>query len=189
MGFVQKRLRPRLILLYLLALAVLLLADPSPAGLLIGGVLVGAGEAVRIWATGHLNKNDDLTITGPYRFLRHPLYLGSLLIGCGFATMGSNRVTLVLLAVFLAVFLGYYMPYKERIESARLEELYGEAFRRYATAVPKLLPRFYPYVALGSVKDVSAGWRMERFIDNNELGTGLTAGLGILAMVARWSLA
>ena len=103
--------------------------------------MIALGEGLRIWATGHLFKNDALTVEGPYAYLRHPLYLGTLLIACGFGVMARGGLTLALLGVFLVSYFGYYMPYKNRIESARLEALYGDAFRRYATAVPSLLPR------------------------------------------------
>ena len=188
MGFVRKRLRPGLMAIYLLAVAFFVLAQPTQARLFLGAGLALLGELLRVWATGHLHKNDTLTITGPYRFLRHPLYLGTLFIGSGFAVMGLNVTTLGLAALLCLLFFAYYLPYKERIEGARLEELYGEDFRRYSTAVPKLLPRFHPYVPLGAQGAATLGWRWERFTDNNELGTGAVVVVGFLAMVARWGL-
>ena len=188
MSFVRKRLNPRLLVVYALAGCLIWFAEPRLTGLLLGGGLVIAGEALRVWATGHLHKNDDLTVSGPYRFLRHPLYLGTLLVACGFAAMGPSWMALGAFALFLLGYAGYYMPYKDRIESARLESLYGDAFRRYATAVPTLLPRFHPYTPLGSDLDQPIPWRAERFSDNNEMGTGVVVGLGLLGMVLRWSL-
>ena len=188
MGLVRKRLRPRLIVVYLLVLVLVAMAKPAATGLIVGGILMVLGESLRVWATGYLCKNDDLTVAGPYAFLRHPLYLGTLLIGCGFAITASNWIALMLLAVFVAGYFGYYMPYKERIESARLEDIYGEPYRLYAVAVPKLLPRLRPYTALGATRGTSTGWQWERFVDNNELGTGVVVGLCLLVMAVRWSL-
>ena len=55
---------------------VLWLAQPTPRSLLIGGAIAVAGELLRIWAAGHLEKGREVTRSGPYRLTRHPLYLG-----------------------------------------------------------------------------------------------------------------
>lgn len=184
----RKRLKPRLLVVYALALALIVFAAPTPVGLVVGAVLIALGEGLRIWATGHLFKNDALTVEGPYAYLRHPLYLGTLLIACGFGVMARGGLTLALLGVFLVSYFGYYMPYKNRIESARLEALYGDAFRRYATAVPSLLPRLYAYRPLPADGTGASAWQRERFAENHELGTALAVGLGTLTMLVRWSL-
>ena len=44
-----------------------------------------AGECLRLWAAGHLEKSKEVTRSGPYRHTRHPLYLGSSIIGIGIA--------------------------------------------------------------------------------------------------------
>jgi len=186
MSFVKKRLRPRLLIVYLSVIALVWMSRPTPVMLMLGGGLVLAGEALRVWTTGHLWKNDELTVTGPYRYLRHPLYLGTLLIGSGFAVTGLTHGTLVFFLVFLLAYAGYYMPYKERIEGARLEELYGDPYRRYAIAVPKLLPRFFPYAPLGTPENAVHRWRYERFADNNEIGTALSVTFGMIVMILRW---
>ena len=80
------------------------------------------------------------------------------------------------------------MPYKDRIESARLESLYGDAYRRYAAAVPSLIPRLHPYVPLGAETAPKPEWSA-RFSDNNELGTALGVLAVVLTLVARWALA
>jgi protein-S-isoprenylcysteine O-methyltransferase Ste14 len=189
MSFIRKRLRPRLLLVYALALALIWLAAPTPLSLVAGLLLVGAGEGLRLWATGHLLKTDALTVTGPYAFLRHPLYLGTLLIASGFAVMAHSRLALLVWAIFLAGYFAYYMPYKNRIEGARLEALYGDAYRRYAVAVPRLVPRLMPYRPLAAERPDSTRWRSDRFTDNHEVGTAAVVALSVLAMVCRWALA
>ena len=52
------------------------LARPSWESLAAGSLVAAAGEAVRIWAAGHLVKGREVTTSGPYRFTGHPLYLG-----------------------------------------------------------------------------------------------------------------
>ena len=63
--------------------------------------------------------------------------------------------------------------------------LFGDAFRRYAIAVPKLVPRLHAYTPLGGDASGSVVWRSERFADNNETGTAVAVGIGVLAMAAR----
>jgi protein-S-isoprenylcysteine O-methyltransferase Ste14 len=57
-------------------LLVPLLARPNPHSLVVGGILVFFGEVVRVWASGHLMRTQELTTSGPYAYLRDPLYLG-----------------------------------------------------------------------------------------------------------------
>ena len=189
MRFLRKRLRPRLLLVYAAAVALLWSARPTPLSIAVGFVPIAAGTALRIWATGYLHKNDALTISGPYAFLRHPLYLGTLLVATGFAAMAASAPAAIVFAGFLAGYFAYYLPYKERIECARLESLYGDAFRRYALAVPALAPRIHTYRPLGAEATASPPWTAARFADNHELGTAGAVAAGVLLMAGRWALA
>ena len=171
--------------MYAIAGAILYYSRPSMQSLVVGLIPITLGEALRLWATTHLHKNDALTVSGPYAYLRNPLYLGTLMIGCGFAMVAATPLAYALLGIFMLGYYVYYMPYKNRIEGARLEALYGDAFRRYATAVPSLLPRMHPYVPLGADTGSLPDAR-ERFLDNNEVGTAAVVGVGVLALVLRW---
>jgi protein-S-isoprenylcysteine O-methyltransferase Ste14 len=189
MRSLRRRLRPRLLLVYAAAGALLWSARPTPLSIGLGLLPIALGVALRIWATGYLHKNDALTVAGPYAFLRHPLYLGTLLVAAGFAAMAASAPAAIVFAGFLVGYFGYYLPYKERIECARLEALYGDAFRRYAVAVPALAPRVYAYRPLGAECTASPPWTLARFADNHELGTALAVGAGVLLMLFRWALA
>src|SRR5262245_57561623 len=109
MSFAKKRLRPRLLAVYALAGVALWLSRPTPASIAAGALPILLGEGLRLWATGHLHKNDSLTVTGPYAYLRHPLYAGTLLIGAGFLIMAWSGIALAFAAVFLVGYFGYYM--------------------------------------------------------------------------------
>ncbi|HUT86260.1 MAG TPA: methyltransferase, partial [Elusimicrobiales bacterium] len=66
-------------------LVLLLIAKPFSWKLFIAGlVIISLGEAIRLWASGYLKKDKELAVTGPYRIVRHPLYVGSFLIALGF---------------------------------------------------------------------------------------------------------
>lgn len=99
-----------------------------------------AGLAIRIWAAGHLRKHVALTVSGPYRFTRNPLYFGSFVMGLGF-TLASGRLWIP--ALFLGLFLTVYLPVM-RAEVHELESWYGERFRRYTRQVPLFIPSIRP---------------------------------------------
>src|SRR5262249_18049684 len=75
---------------YVLGAAALWFAEPTWRSLGIGAAVGTIGEAVRIWAAGHLEKGREGTTSGPYAVTRHPLYLGSTLMGAGFAVAGHS---------------------------------------------------------------------------------------------------
>lgn len=126
---------------FLCAILFIALARPRPVTLAIGGAVALVGLALRAWASGHIRKNAALAISGPYAYTRNPLYLGSFILGLGF-TIASGQPLLGLL--FAALFLGIYLPVM-RVEAETLAELFGEEYRRYASAVPLFLPRLTPY--------------------------------------------
>ena len=76
---------------FLFAAVFMILAKPTPRALLIGAGVSVLGLAIRAWAAGHIRKNAELAISGPYAFTRNPLYLGSFLLGLGF-TFASGRL-------------------------------------------------------------------------------------------------
>lgn len=182
--FRRKNLSPRLVPLYALTAAAFALAAPTPGGFAVGGGLVAAGMGLRVWGAGHLVKTNCLTVTGPYAHLRHPLYAGTMLVGIGFAIIAGGAVAAAGLLLLPPFFLGYYLPYKERIESARLERRHGAAYGCYRAAVRPLLPSFAPWRSAETVGEES--WSAERFADNSEVGTvlGVSLALALLALRA-----
>lgn len=155
----------RLVAVFVLVGTVVYLARPTPLGVTVGFVFAAAGEAVRLWAAGHLLKTQELITSGPYRYTRNPLYLGRLLIFTGLCIMArlpyySNVIVLLL---GYGVFFGYYLPRKERVEPARLREMHGEPFERYFRAVPALFPALEPYAESSTL-----AWSSDRMFRNRE---------------------
>ena len=95
--------RLRVALGWVFGLLVIVLAQPTGASIAIGMSIAAAGEAVRVWAAGHLNKSREVTSSGPYRWVGHPLYLGSTVMGIGLAIACRSVAVAVLVAVYLAV--------------------------------------------------------------------------------------
>ena len=54
------------------------------------------GEALRIWAAGHLEKGREVTRSGPYRWTRHPLYIGSAIIALGVVIAARSAIVALL---------------------------------------------------------------------------------------------
>ena len=120
---------------------------PSPELHLAGVALTAAGLALAFWARYHLGRNwsaqitlkegHTLVCTGPYRYLRHPIYSGILLALVGTAlTVGLCRA---LLGVALA-WLGFL--WKASKEDAWLASAFGEEFERQRRRTGRLLPRW-----------------------------------------------
>jgi protein-S-isoprenylcysteine O-methyltransferase Ste14 len=107
------------------------LAHPTVATLLAGGTLALAGEAIRLWAAGHLEKGREVTTSGPYRFTRHPLYLGSALIGVGLGYASANWWVAVMVVAYLLVTLTAAV----RTEEAHLTDKFGPAYPAYRAGI------------------------------------------------------
>ena len=164
---------------WILAVAFLLLAAPSPASLRTGAAFMALGLMIRGWAAGVVSKNRELAVSGPYAFTRNPLYLGTLFIGTGAAVAGG-RAWLGL--VFLAYFAWVYGSTMAR-ETGVLEERFGDDYRRYRESVPALLPRLAPFRPGDGRGTGSAGFSMGRYMHNREYEAllGAVAALALLA--------
>jgi len=107
----------------------------------IGIAIFLAGVALRIWAQQHLHHrlrvHKQLTITGPYKFIRNPLYLGNIMI-CVSATIVSELLWWIPVTLFWCI--GTY-SLVIRYEEARLLNRYGDAYRRYLVEVPRWFPK------------------------------------------------
>jgi protein-S-isoprenylcysteine O-methyltransferase Ste14 len=155
---------------FLLGGAYLVFCQPSLALLVPGSVLALAGLLLRAWSAGYLAKSQTLATRGPYALTRNPLYLGSALMGLGFALAGGSWW---LGAAFLAYFLAVYWPVMRREEQA-LRAHFGEAYDRYAEAVPLFFPK------VRRAEPGTERFRWERYRKNREY----EAALGCLAGVA-----
>ena len=167
---------------WLLALPFLVLAQPTARAITAGAVLVLLGLLLRGWSAGTIRKDEALTTTGPYAHLRHPLYVGSFLIGIGLGVAGGHWIWPLLVTGFFSAL--YHRTVAE--EGERLTKLFGERYRTYATSVPAVLPRLRPY--RGTAGDApSVGFTWRRYLRNREWEAllGVVAALAVLAVKAR----
>jgi protein-S-isoprenylcysteine O-methyltransferase Ste14 len=182
-----KNLSVRFLPFYCIGAGILFFRPPQPEGLVLALPLIAAGAALRGWGAGHLVKNAELTTSGPYAHLRHPLYLGTIMTATGFAIWVGGWLAMVVLSLAWPWFAFHYFPRKERVESDRLEAAYGEHFLRYQRAVPALWPRLHAWRfdhAIGS----RVPWTLDRYSENNELGTLLALSFGVLLFWWRGSM-
>jgi hypothetical protein len=119
--------RRRVLLGFVAGIAAFWLAHPSSRSLAFGGLIGFAGEALRIWAAGHLEKGREVTSSGPYRITRHPLYVGSSVMGAGLAVASRSIAVAVLVLGYLAVTLTAAI----RTEEAHLTEKFGGDYPAY----------------------------------------------------------
>ena len=123
--------RMRVALGFVFGVLVLVLAQPSGRSLQIGMTIAAGGETLRIWAAGHLRKSREVTVSGPYRWFAHPLYVGSSVMGVGLA-ITSNSVTV---AGLIAIYLGATLTAAIKSEEAFLRRTFGDQYDLYRSGV------------------------------------------------------
>ena len=112
------------------------LARPTRATVLAGAVIATLGEAIRIWAAGHLQKSREVTTSGPYRWSAHPLYVGSSIMGLGLAVASGSLVVAVLVVVYVAATMTAAM----KSEEAFLRKTFGDEYDRYRQGLASSTP-------------------------------------------------
>jgi protein-S-isoprenylcysteine O-methyltransferase Ste14 len=156
--------RIRVPLGFAFAVIYLWIARPTWASIAIGLVIASPGLLLRALASGHVQKNEELSTSGPYAYTRNPLYLGSLVMAVGFATAARSAWVLVLIVV---MFLGIYLPVI-RSEESFLRKTFP-AFEEYARRVPRLLPRLRPFTSGKATFSSRLYWQHREY--NAVLGT------------------
>ena len=126
------------------------LSSPRPLwGSAVGMALLCLGFALTFWARVTLGGNwsgritlkqdHELITTGPYRFVRHPIYTGLIL-----ALLGSAIVEETLLLVFVLIAVTWGFVIKARIEESYMLVNFGTRYEDYRALTGLLLPRLYP---------------------------------------------
>ena len=164
--------RIRVPLGFVFALLYFWLSRPTWRFLALGCILIVPGLLVRALASGHVRKNEALATSGPFAYTRNPLYLGSLLIGVGFAIAARSWwIGIALVVMFLAI----YLPVI-RDEEAFLRQKFPE-FEEYARLVPRMWPRIIPY-ARG--ENTAETFSLELYLKHREYNA-LVGALGMAA--------
>ena len=171
--------RIRVPLGFAVAAAYIFLCRPTKTSILIGAVFAIAGLTLRALASGHVKKNEELTISGPYAYTRNPLYFGSLVLAIGFVVAARSWwIAVILLAMFFVV----YLPVI-RAEEAFLDARFPN-FQEYRRNVPRLFPRVRPYVSSANSFSWHLYWKHREY--NALLGTILM--LAVLVTKLLWTM-
>ena len=140
------------------------LARPTATTILAGLAVAVAGEWFRVWAAGHLNKSREITNSGPYRFVAHPLYVGSSVIGAGLASASGRAAAASIVAVYLAITLTAAI----RSEEAFLRRVFGDQYEEYRHT---------------GVVDTQRRFSLARAMANREYRAVVGLGVSVLLLV------
>src|SRR5262245_65187316 len=170
-GVIQSLARWRVTLGFVFGAVVLWFAQPTWQSLAAGAAVAAVGEAIRIWAAGHLEKSREVTRSGPYRWTRHPLYLGSSIIASGIAVASAS----VIVAGLIALYVGTFLTAAIRAEEAHLRDKFGGDYDAYADRRSAPMRRTFS---------------VARALGNREHHTiaGVLLGLALLAIKAGFSV-
>jgi hypothetical protein len=144
------------------------LARPTPASMALGLTIAAVGEGLRIWAAGHIDKGREITRSGPYRFMRHPLYAGSTVLALGFIVAARSWVVAVVGLGYLMITIGAAV----RVEERALDDRFSGGYAAYRA---------------GRAAPVARRFSAARAIANREYRAvlGLIAG-GLLLALQWW---
>jgi protein-S-isoprenylcysteine O-methyltransferase Ste14 len=163
----QRLARLRVPLGFVFGACVVVLARPTWRSIAAGTAVGLVGEAIRIWAAGHLEKSREVTRSGPYRYTRHPLYVGSSVMAAGVALGAASWAV----AALVALYMGSTISAAVRTEEAFLRGRFGDDYAAYAEhRAPEMTRRF----------SLERAWRNKEY----RALAGLIVAVGLLALKA-----
>jgi protein-S-isoprenylcysteine O-methyltransferase Ste14 len=166
--------RIRVPLGFLFAAFYLWRAKPTWTFIAIGTAIALLGIAIRAVASGQVKKDRELTTTGPYAYVRNPLYLGSIVIGVGFAIAARDIWVLVYLVVY---FILIYVPVIQGEQNYLRSTFPG--YDDYTHCVPSLLPRTLWFAG------VTEGFSRELYLRHREYNSLLGAAAVVAVLIAK----
>ena len=139
-----------------LLIVMFIFAHPNPQSLVVGFLTVLAGEGIRFWGVSIVGSETrttgsaggtNLITTGPFAYVRNPLYVGNVLLYVGFGVMSNALFPWLTLAAVVIFFIQYYLIVT--LEEEYLAKTFGVLFEDYASRVPRFLPRLRKYQPTG----------------------------------------
>jgi protein-S-isoprenylcysteine O-methyltransferase Ste14 len=149
------------------------LAQPTKLSMIVGGLLLIPGLLLRAVASGHVQKNRELTTSGPYAYTRNPLYLGSLILATGFAVAACSWWIAAILAV---MFFAIYLPVITS-EEKFLQQTFPD-YDEYAHHVPRLRLRLTPFRHQQGAFSADLYWKHREY--NALIGSAVLMGILVL---------
>jgi len=170
-------------------LLMLIFQQSTPRTLIVGFAIALVGELIRFWGVSWAGSETRSTggvggtfliISGPFAYVRNPLYVGNILMYLGLGIMSFALFPYLQIVAIIFFLIQYYFIVEE--EEKFLREKFKEDYKGYCTHVPSFLPRLFPYKNSRVVQppyNPKAGFRSET--------RSLQAFLGIsLLLVILW---
>jgi len=157
---------------FLSAVLFVWLAHPTRLSLIVGTLVMIPGLLLRAFASGHVQKDKQLTTSGPYAYTRNPLYLGSLGMAAGFAVAARSWWVV---ALMLMMFLAIYIPVISG-EERYLRKTFPD-YDDYARHVPRMLPRLTRYGSQRGEYSSERYWKHREY----EASVGCAVMIAVLA--------
>jgi protein-S-isoprenylcysteine O-methyltransferase Ste14 len=165
---------------------------PATPFWIAGVALVLAGESLRLWSVRHIgaisrtrsDRLGPLVATGPFAFVRNPLYLGNIGLWTGLTVTARLLWLAPLVIVLLALEYHAIVRWEEELLAARL----GDRYRQYLARVPRWLPSPANAAAFSTCSSFSSGggatfsWRQTLF---SERGTLIAIAVGYALLLAK----
>jgi protein-S-isoprenylcysteine O-methyltransferase Ste14 len=164
-------------------------AAPTGLSMLIGGILVLAGELLRFWGVAYAGSLTRVTggvgapeviVAGPYAYVRNPLYMGNIALYIGVGVMANALAPWLVLAAL--VYFAFQYVLIVSLEEEFLTKQFGDAYLEYQRNVPRFIPRLSRYVHLSQERQqasLSEGLKSEK-------RTLQALGLVLLILFAIW---
>jgi len=144
----------------------------TPQSITVGFIIALSGELIRLWGVSWAGSETRTTggvggtyliVSGPFAYVRNPLYVGNILLYTGFGVMSLALFPYLQIAALVFFSLQYFLIVKE--EESFLIEKFGIEFKNYLQNVPGFFPRFTPYKVDGLEQpelNIKAGLKSEK---------------------------
>ncbi len=153
-------------------LLMLIFQESTPLTLVIGFAVALIGELIRFWGVSWAGSETRTTggvggtfliISGPFAYVRNPLYVGNILLYLGLGIMSFALFPYLQIVAIIFFFIQYYFIVSE--EEKYLREKFKDDYKDYCKNVPAFLPRLFPYKNSSIVqppRNPKAGFRSEK---------------------------
>jgi len=150
----------------------LIFQESTPLSLLIGFAVALIGELIRFWGVSWAGSETRSTggvggtfliISGPFAYVRNPLYFGNILLYLGLGIMSFALFPYLQIVAIIFFLIQYYFIVRE--EEKYLTEKFKDDYKDYCKNVPAFLPRLFPYKNSSIVqppRNPKAGFRSEK---------------------------
>ena len=139
--------------------------DANIWSLIIGFVIALAGEFIRFWGVSWAGSETRTTgsvggtfliVSGPFAYVRNPLYVGNILLYFGLGIMSFAIFPYLQIVAIIFFFVQYHFIVKE--EEGYLEKAYGKDYEAYVKNVPRFFPKLVSY-KVKNLQQPSFNWK------------------------------